>query len=569
MGVAEPSFKQTTTFPQRHEPKLSWTLPPAWLRLLIISILVLGVFVRFVNLDQKVTWVDENYTSFRISGYTEPEIVRQVSEGKIFSVEDLQKYQQLNSSKTVVDTVKGLATEEPQVTPLYFVIARYWAHWFGDSITAMRSFPAITSLLVFPLVYWLCLELFESSLVGWIAIALIAISPFHLVYAQEARPYTLWGVTTLLSSVLLLRAMRLNTKRSWGIYAATVALGLYSHLFFALVAISHGIYVAAIDSKALATLRESGWRRAKALKAYLLATAAGFLAFLPWIVIVIAYLPQIIRATPEQNQSPRQPLFSFAKTWLGNLSRDFFDLGLVTESLLNSPLPVVATVLVIMLAVPFLVGYSLYFLYRQTPPRVWLFVLCLIGVTALALALPDLILGGRRSFLTRYFVPCHLGIQLAVAYLFSSKISYAFSARQQKLWQLALVAVLSLGVISATAYTQADTWWQKKTNAFNPELAPLLNQAASPLVIKEMPRNFPPHSFFNLVSLSYGLEPQAPVKFLPIFEGSVPKIPQNFSDVYIIEPSDILLARLRRTQNIKIQKVDKVQQAMVIKLIQG
>jgi uncharacterized membrane protein len=47
--------------------------------------------------------------------------------GKTISVEDLQrKYQQINPEKTWLDTVKGLATEEPQLSPLYFILARFW-----------------------------------------------------------------------------------------------------------------------------------------------------------------------------------------------------------------------------------------------------------------------------------------------------------------------------------------------------------------------------------------------------------------------------------------------------------
>lgn len=44
--------------------------------------------------------------------------------------------------------------------------------------------------------------------------ALIAVSPFHVLYAQEAREYSLWTVTILLSSAALLRAMRVKTKLS-------------------------------------------------------------------------------------------------------------------------------------------------------------------------------------------------------------------------------------------------------------------------------------------------------------------------------------------------------------------
>ncbi len=69
----------------------------------------------------------------------------------------------------------------------------------------MRSLPAIISLLAFPCIHWLCLELFEESITGSVAIAVIAVSPFHLAYAQEARQYSLWVLITLLSSEALLR----------------------------------------------------------------------------------------------------------------------------------------------------------------------------------------------------------------------------------------------------------------------------------------------------------------------------------------------------------------------------
>jgi uncharacterized membrane protein len=554
MGVAGRGFNQVkTTSPQETGSKLSWALPPTWLRFIVIVLLVLGIFFRFANLDRKIYWIDETYTSFRVSGYTEQDISAEVSKTKIFTNEGLQKYQRLNSEKTVVDTVKGLVAEEPQLTPLYFVTVRHWAKLLGNAIASMRSFSAFTSLLVFPLVYWLCLELFESSLVGWIAITLIAISPFHIVYAQEARPYTLWAVTILLSSASLLRAIRVQTKLSWGMYAATVALGLYSFLFSAFVAISHAIYVAGIER----------FRFTKTLKAYLLATSVGFLAFLPWIVIVITYLPQIIRATPEQSGSNRVSILSLGKAWLGNISRDFFDLGLHGDGLLDSSLPLLITTLVIIVALLTLIGYSIYFIYSQTPLRVWLFVLSLMAVTALALVIPDLILGGLRSVYSRYFIPCHLGIQLAVAYLFSSKISYTpFNIRQQKLWQFGLAVVLCLGLVSGVVYSQADLWWHKKTNQFNPQLAPLVNQATRPLVMREMPHDKPPHNFFTIVSLSYWIEPKA--RYQVVFEGTLPTIPQNFTDIFIIDPSQQLQAKLSKSQTMQLQTVKEVKNSLPI-----
>ncbi|MGL5062103.1 MAG: glycosyltransferase family 39 protein, partial [Microcoleus sp.] len=210
----------------------------------LVVLLIIGIFFRFANLGHKVYWIDEAYTSMRISGHTESEFIQQVVDGQIRDIQYLQKYQRINSEKSVVDTVKGLATEEPQLAPLYFVATRFWVQLFGDSVAVTRSMSAVFSLLALPCMYWLCWELFDSSLTAWLAVSLLAVSPFQIVYSQEARPYSLFVLVILLSSAALLRGMRLKTRGSWAIYATTVAVGFYSHLLFALVALGHGIYVA-------------------------------------------------------------------------------------------------------------------------------------------------------------------------------------------------------------------------------------------------------------------------------------------------------------------------------------
>ncbi len=192
-------------------------------------------------------WYDETFTSLRISGYTETEVVQQLFNGDEINVKDLQKYQRFNSEKGVTDTVKGLALEEAQLPPFYFVIARYWVQCFGSSVAAIRSLSAVISLLVFPCLYWLCLELFGTPLIGWMAVALVGVSPFHVLYAQEARMYSLWTVTILLSSASLLRAIRVKTRLGWGIYALTLTLAFYSYLYSVLIAIGHGIYMVIIE----------------------------------------------------------------------------------------------------------------------------------------------------------------------------------------------------------------------------------------------------------------------------------------------------------------------------------
>jgi Predicted membrane protein len=101
--------------------------------------------------------------------------MQQDFQGKTISVEDLLgKYQQINHEKNWLDTVKGLATKEPQQSPLYFILPSFWVQLFCPQVAAVRSLSSGISLLVFPRVYWLCGELFRSASVGWMAVTIVA-----------------------------------------------------------------------------------------------------------------------------------------------------------------------------------------------------------------------------------------------------------------------------------------------------------------------------------------------------------------------------------------------------------
>ena len=329
---------------------------PKGLGVLIVVLLIIGIFFRFYNLDRKVYWHDEAYTSLRIAGYTTKELVQQVFDNQIIDREALQKYQRPNSEKNLGHTLNSLATEDPQHPPLYYAIARTWVQIFGYSPATIRSFSVLISLLVFPCVYWLCWELFGTPLVGWVAIALFAVSPFQLVYAQEAREYILWMVTILLSSAALLRAMRIKTKLSWVIYTVTVALQLYTFPFSLLVMAGHGIYVLATE----------GYRFSKTLMAYAVSSIAGLIAFLPWFMIISNNLSQA--EEPTSWTTKKVNLLSLSKVWIGNISRIFFDVNIDSNDL-------VIYLIIIILTILILVGYSIYFLARKAPKRASVFML--------------------------------------------------------------------------------------------------------------------------------------------------------------------------------------------------
>ncbi|MFN6571356.1 glycosyltransferase family 39 protein [Dendronalium sp. ChiSLP03b] len=496
-----------------------------WLLFLTVILLV-GIFFRFVNLERKVYWHDEAYTSLRISGYTKTEFVQQVFDGRVIDVDSVQKYQRPNPEKGVIDTINSLAVDDTQHPPLYYVIVRLWVQVFGNSVTATRSLSAIISLLAFPCIYWLCLELFESPIIAWTSIVLLAVSPLHVLYAQEARQFSLWTVTILLESALLLRAMRLGSKQLWRIYGVTVALGLYTFLFSGLVAIAHGIYVIAIER----------FRFTKTVKAYLIATSAGFIAFIPWIVIIIYNLDQIDRTTASAQA--RLSISSLVSTWITNITYLFADFWRYEPFFPDLDFPGLRWGRFLTPLILILVIYSFLFVYRHTAPRVWLFIFTLSGVTALALILPDVMIGGKLSVRARYVMPCYVGVQLIIAYLLATQI---FSANliNRKFWQLIIVILIAAGVLSCGVSSQAETWWNKGSHA-NPQIARIINKTKNPLLISSNNSL----NIGDLMSLSHLLNDKVHMQLL--IEPNMPQVPDGFSDIFLYNPSKVFQSKLEK-----------------------
>ena len=519
------------------------------LRLLVLALLLLGLFFRFVNIDKKFYWYDEVFTSLRISGYTQTEVLQEITNSPLVASKDFMKYQRSNSTKNWGDTVKSLAIEEPQLPPLYFLAVKCWAKVFGDSPFSTRSFSVLMSLLVFPGVYWLCRELFAAPQVAEIAVGLIAVSPLYVLYAQEARPYSLWPALILLACASLLRAMRLQTKLSWGIYAAATILGIYTHLFSILVAIGHGFYV----------LVTQGFRFNKKVFNYLIATSFSLLAFVPWLVILLTNKKAAAGATIWAELETSR--LSLVNNWAGNVGRIFWDFGL-TSSAPSIYLMALAAATLILVAI---VGYAIYFLCSETSKEVWLFVLVLVAVTALAVMLPDVILGGIRSTKPRYLFPTYLGMQIAVAYLLATKISApGVPGRQRQVWKVLTVVLLTGSVLSDAVSCQAESWWTKEWGRENPAIAREIDRATKPLVVSEISEV----SLGNILSMSHLLAPKVMLQLVLLDKQArsqaqlldtptIPKIPSGFSDVFVYGRSQNFSAKLAKKQNSKIELLSK------------
>jgi len=223
--------------------------------LLLITLLALGL--RLFGLDAQSLWYDEAFSVY----------LARMGLGEI--------------------TARTAADIQP---PVYYYLLHGWIRLLGDSERALRGLSLLFGVLTVPLMYAVAWQLFarlpgtHRRLAGLLAALLVAVSPLHIWYGQEARMYTLLTFLCLLSSYLLLIVipMALRGENKWRVLALWVAYtlasiaSLYTHYFAAFVLGFQGLYLFLV-------WWEGGLRPARLILGGLASLLVTVLAFLPWL----------------------------------------------------------------------------------------------------------------------------------------------------------------------------------------------------------------------------------------------------------------------------------------------
>lgn len=215
------------------------TVSAPWFHSLLLLIwFVIGVGLRLTNLTAKPPWTDEFATLvFSLGNSFLP-----VPLDQAIAPDILLQPLQINPAVGTGDVINNLLTEDNH-PPLYFVLVHLWMRLFPHpeglvSLFAARSFPALLGAVSIPCAYFLGKLAFRSSLVGQLAAAMMAVSPYAVFLAQEARHYTLAMLWVMLSIACLVVAVRHLEKQKllplWLIIAwvGVNALGFATHFFF-------------------------------------------------------------------------------------------------------------------------------------------------------------------------------------------------------------------------------------------------------------------------------------------------------------------------------------------------
>jgi mannosyltransferase len=161
----------------------------------------LGLSLRLINLSGRPVWYDEAFAVL----YAERSLADMIY--------------------GTVSQVDGVAAD---VHPLlYYFSLHYWMTLFGPGPFAVRLPSLVLGTLTIGVAYLIGHRLWGRS-EGLLAGLLVAVSPFHISYSQEARMYALLGLAAAAALYSFIRAWQTSARRWWLAFALSGAVTLYA-----------------------------------------------------------------------------------------------------------------------------------------------------------------------------------------------------------------------------------------------------------------------------------------------------------------------------------------------------
>lgn len=236
---------------------------------------LVGFGLRFLGLNAKPAWSDEWATLVFSLGHS----FRSVPLDQLISLETLLGPARLDGAG-VTQVVQSLMSESTH-PPLYFVLSHGWIHLWqraGELVDlgVARSLSAFFGMVAIPAAYLLAQVTTRSRAIARTAAALMAVSPFGVYLAQDARHYTLamlFGMVSIGCFVQAWRSLHQSSEHQsseTALSLTTVALwvtanllGLATHYFVGLLLLAQ---VTALVGRGLWLGLRGSWLRGSWLR---------------------------------------------------------------------------------------------------------------------------------------------------------------------------------------------------------------------------------------------------------------------------------------------------------------
>lgn len=490
-------------------PQLRAVDLPQGVTIALIVAIAMGIFFRVFRLGHDLFWVDEVYTTFNSAGYTTQDIAALFQPPRLLTAQGLLTALQVTGDRGLTDVFRSLITEDTTHVPLYYAVTHYWVQGFGSSVVALRSPAALFSLVSVGGMALLARSLFQSWGMALLAAALMAVSPFHVLYAHEARPYSLWLLMTVVSSGLLVRSRSRPHSLTWVGYGLSVSLGLYTFLYMPLVVAAQALYV---------LLAERG-RWTPVVRRCAVALVGSGASFVPWLVAIAPYRDNLTGNTRWQVQPASAGPLSLIHNLGLTLARGFVDIDPAVAFWRDRDW--LSGLLILAVVAGVVASFGL--LIRRTRFDQWGLPLLLVVVPAGAIVALELVIGQQQSGIPRYFTPCYVGIELAVA---AALYSLLQSARR-RMGMILLGVLIAVGILSGIQGAIAATGWHKSGDYILAATAEI-NAANQPFVLLD--------SDAWSIAFAHHLAPETP---LLLFNSGLvfPAPPAGYGRYFVVHPT--------------------------------
>lgn len=174
---------------------------------ILISILILAAALRFYHIDFQSIWLDEIHTMIE------------------------------GNPKMPYKEFYNIMILREQMPHLYFFCVKAFSFIFGHSTFVVRMFSAIVGVFSVYSFFLLGKEIYNKK-TGLFAAILLSVNSFHIWYSQEARPYVLLSLFTILSFFRLIKYLKEKSYKNSIYYGIFAALMISTHFFGLFVLVS-------------------------------------------------------------------------------------------------------------------------------------------------------------------------------------------------------------------------------------------------------------------------------------------------------------------------------------------
>jgi len=141
---------------------------------LVSFITLIGAGLRVLQLDTKGMWLDETFSVWM-------------------------------ANHNVADMLQWIVKID-QHPPLYYLLLHYWIAHYGDTPHYVRLLSVLFGVSTIPIIYLIGKRM-SGVVMGLAAAVILALSPYHIYFAQETRMYTLLTFNAAVAIYALVRLL--------------------------------------------------------------------------------------------------------------------------------------------------------------------------------------------------------------------------------------------------------------------------------------------------------------------------------------------------------------------------